>query len=315
MIVPYENYLKYLILKYKRVDELPSILKLQGFVPPDAKVFKDFYEEIYKFSRGLRQWVLCPGKVIKKPSIFMEWMKELGIPEIWSVYPTIKEKIGKSKDSVYIKPMTQALALLNFSEARERAEKLILNEATPKETLGVLKKIYNINILKESILLFEKYFWNVREVDPCHLEHYLKSLENLRGKKDFIKTAHGDQSYTKWKLGVEEDLDLDDMINSMIRDSYFKFKEAVDSGNLEESSKAAKAFADIVYKTKEIQVAQKGIDQNSLNSTVQEEQFRMILSGIMLNLGGTMPRSIEDVRKEIPIESLDSPKLLESPKE
>lgn len=299
MIVPYENYLKFLVIKHRNLEEIHPVLSLQGFCPPPAAKIKKLHRSIFKVSKkGLRSYLKSGKKVPDKRS-FMEWMKDLGIQEIWTTLPAFARTPIEKRTGNY---MAKANALLRFGKAREQLEVLSLARADDKDICQSLNEKYGINIPVKSVTLFRKYYWDIDNLAPDDLWTYIatvKANKKKRSSGDSLYDLAGEGSeYIKWRLGVEEELDTDKMIDNMVRDAYFKYKESIKHLDIETSSKAAKAFADIVQKAKEIKISQAQLDSQSPDMANKSAEISMLMQSVILSLSAKEPRGIDELMVE-----------------
>jgi|APSaa5957512622_1039677.scaffolds.fasta_scaffold00296_37 hypothetical protein len=84
---------------------------------------------------------------------------------------------------------------------------------------------FNLEYSYEDIDEFTQYFFNVHNWTRVQKQNYIKD----RSPKEYVPTfkvaLKGDKDYLIWKLGAQPDRTHESMINEMVTDSFYNFKD------------------------------------------------------------------------------------------
>lgn len=94
------------------------------------------------------------------------------------------------------------------------------------EDIELLANIkFNQEYGPDDIKLFLKYFFNTVDWSRKDKQQFVGEVTEPKLSHFYKIALKGDKEFLMWKLGVNPDKDFKEMLNEMIQDSYFNFKE------------------------------------------------------------------------------------------
>lgn len=235
MLYPYNNYLKYLLLVGKDVENIISHIKAIGYIPPNEEYI---------------------GWFLSTQMTYANEAKKVADPTDTKAFTAIADKVGVLSMYLFKKgelveeakaAMTGCTIILGDGHIRDIVEAMLLRGFKDKEIAASVAGNDIADLGEESIHLYKYYFWDTEGVDRLDWKTYLDKISDKREKYLKVLSIYGRPEYVKWKLGLKPKITYADVLEDMMNNLYFRFTEMVTSEDIGNVVKASK-MADIVCK-------------------------------------------------------------------
>ena len=175
-----------------------------------------------------------------------------------------------------------ARSMLQDGKLRKVVECLLLANASPDDIPEYAREICGVVLSRGQVDLFRHYFWN-------------RELLNTRQWVDYLSDHHDEEvywgcyangeEYAVWKLGGSLDVNGEDVLREILKESAMRFKETSSLPNSRDTALTAKLWAENVFKA-----------SDELNRT--GDAVSRVLDGlrdVAIRLGNRKISSIEDL--------------------
>lgn len=166
MRLPYENYIRFLITSGLDSKETNEHLEELGLNKVPVEYWDRQYEALHslKIPKKVKKFWRNPGRNI--PNGFFEYMNVAGLKEAWEY------NVGKNQ---FFKAAVDAAQDFDMSLI---IRGLLSVRASHEEVSSVLNGKFATVFRKESVHIFEKYFFNTKIMSRASWKLYLKDLTN-----------------------------------------------------------------------------------------------------------------------------------------
>ena len=185
-----------------------------------------------------------------------------------------------------------ALRILEDPKMRRAVQAMALAKITDEETELMLNARYDLNYGPEDIIFYLENFFNVKKWRLPQLRDLVEEETDESFSTMYLLALKGDKGYLLWKLGLSPNRSYQEMLQDMMNDSFYLFKE---------NSKSGKADHDLAYKWS--QVALK-VAEKLERSDKEESDAQQFFQSIEFNLQSPdAPKTIlkaEDLGDDLP---------------
>ena len=231
-MIPYIRYLHCLRLKYPN-DEDSIIKELVRFGLPHGKMVMDisydaFLAKLDKTFPGLSS---CLFMELEEDT-FKSYARELDVDRFFNETAFVANMFTIAGDPLI----------------KKHVECSLISRIGPEVMIADINEIYHIEVTLDDILLFERCFFDTREIyDTNSFTKYADMLaDDEKGLK--CKCRAQGPEYTRWAIGASVKLDTTKMTNDMIADAYFRYRAALSGAKSTEELGNAIRLGNLVSK-------------------------------------------------------------------
>ena len=242
MRYPYDRYIKSLLLKGYSVATIGDRLRAFKLTPPsEAEMDKIRDSILVKLPEESLEYAR-PGikyDFDKFLQLAGDSLKDLDIDELIDVM-----KGNKSQH------WNEALLIMTDLDARILVECMHIYGKEDKEILKDLKARYRARVSQEGLRLFYKYFWDIEGMSQLEIYNYIGSCTHRRHRSLLLSSYRQREKEVSWKLTGQNALTLEEILTTVMNESFEKFKNSV-SGEDSESINKTLQWANMAIKAAE----------------------------------------------------------------
>ena len=240
MRLPYEYWLKYLLLHPKVADDsIPGIVKLYGLAAPDEDYMRELVEVLDA----------------SKPKPYKLTNKKV---KAWVRRQRVYSLLYDSPDAV------AARSLFDNHRLVRTLQHLIIADTPRSKVPEYCEAIVGTRPTVSVVKLFEHYFWN-RELLTYHeWQEYLGKYYTYDGEhnKKVTNWYHQDgdvlfqchergPEYALWKLGYREEIPTEVLVRGVLHEAAMRFFETSGMRNDRNTAMTAKMWSETIFKAVE----------------------------------------------------------------
>ncbi len=255
--LPYENLVKILIINKESPVAIIDTLKSMDFTLPlnitdlCKKIHKDLVAENPEYFAGTI-------------SLEDNWLKTIGLYELYyghyGLTPDNKEDLNG---------FLGAKRIIEDPRMRRAIQAMALIKITQEDIELVLNAKYDFNFVPEEIEFFLNNYFNVNKWTLPQIKALVDIEPNKEFKEMYLLALKGDKSYLMWKLGLSPNKSYQEMLQDMMNDAYYLFKENSRPG---QDNEAAIKWSNIAIKVAE-KLDKSGKDEDEALTLFQSITF------------------------------------------
>ena len=138
-----------------------------------------------------------------------------------------------------------ARSALQDSKVRRALECLLLANTDIELIPEYILELCGQQMTRKSVDLFRHYFWN-REL--LNTGQWMSYLEGHHDEEIYWGCYANGEMFALWKLGAKVDIDGEDVLRDILRESAMRFKETSSQPNSRDTALTAKLWAENVFK-------------------------------------------------------------------
>ena len=229
MRYPYDRYMKALLLKGYSVTTISDRLRAFKLTPPTEA-------EMDKLRDSLL--VNLPEESLEyaRPGVKYDFEKFLQLAGDSLKSLDIDEMIDVMRGNK-IPHWNEALLIMTDMDARILVECMYVYGKEDKEILKAVKDRYRARVSLEGLQLFYKYFWDLEGMSQLEIYNYIGSCTHRRHRSLLVSSYRQREKETSWKLSGQNTLTLEDILTTVMNESFEKFKTSVAGEDTESMNK------------------------------------------------------------------------------
>ncbi len=246
--LPYERFVQALIIHKEPPAKIIDILKSMDFVIPANMIAlcKEIYTKLF----------------VEEPEHFQNsssepknnWLLDLGIHGLYHEF----FRTGTETKSAF----KGAQRILEDPRMRRAIQSMALIKITDEDIELLLNARYDFNFTPDEINFFLDNYFDVLDWTLPQIKTVVDIEPNREFKEMYLLALKGDKNYLFWKLGLNPNKSYQEMLQDMMNDAYYLFKENSRPGK---SSDLALKWSSIAIKVAEkLEKSQKD-DDDALN--------------------------------------------------
>jgi hypothetical protein len=219
MRVPYENWVKYLIVTGMSKRDIVKTLELSGAPVPDGKYLSDLQTRVNKGR---------PKPLKKGSKEANSWYRGHRILAICT-----DEKVAERMRSLHGTP-----------RVREALETLIAAGLEKEDVAKYLKEATGEKATPKECDLYRLYFWNLDNMTTGQLVSFFSVYPNGSTLEECWLTG---AEYALWTLGIRVPFDKDALLNTMVNEAAVRFIQTGRMRNSRDTAMTAKMWSEIIF--------------------------------------------------------------------
>jgi hypothetical protein len=237
--VPYETFLKYLILARNNYSSIVSYVKAYKFGDINGRYLRRLEKEIASLATDDEFSYIENTREVKAKSSKTVIDMDLIIPDEMS---RLKKELGfegSPFDNSSVKFILENIML------RRTVEVYLTTRMDLKEILELVNNRFRLELAIEDLEAYEYWAYDITEIAPDDLYKYFGSLDNDEQEYKYMAFMNK-EDFVKWKMGDECEIDPRQATMRMMVDALNSFKEVLSMSPPNHS--AAKTWSDIYFK-------------------------------------------------------------------
>jgi len=185
-----------------------------------------------------------------------------------------------------------AIRILEDPKMRRAVQSMALARVTDEDIELMLNARYDLNYGPDDIIFYLQHFFNVKNWRTPHLKDLVDAEVDESFKSMYMLALKGDKGYLLWKLGLSPNRSYQEMLQDMMNDAFYLFKE---------NSKSGKADHDLAYKWSQValKTAEK-LERSEKEETDSQQLFHSIEFNITAPNTPKAVISAEELGEDLP---------------
>lgn len=164
-----------------------------------------------------------------------------------------------------------ALKILEDTKMRRAIQSMAMAGITEEDIELMINARYDMSYSPDDINFYLKHFFDIEDWRVPQLKELIDSEPNPEFKPMYVLALKGDKGYLLWKLGLSPNRSYEEMMQEMMNDAFYMFKEASKQGKDHER---AFKWSQVALKVAEkLEKADK--EDTDANTLFQSFQFNM----------------------------------------
>lgn len=229
MKYPYIKYMQALLLKGHKTSTVSDRLRALKINPPDDFDIDSVREDLFSIFSDEEMLHLQPGPHYSFETFISECkdkVASIGIDELIPVLTGNRNPFWED-----------AILIMTDPDIRIIVMALSILGKPSSEILQKVEEQTNIHLPPESLVYFMKYFWNITNMTKLELYHFISTGLSLKHRDLLIDAFHKKEAGLKWRVSGESVLTLEDILKSVMNESFIKFKSCVASDDVDNVSR------------------------------------------------------------------------------
>lgn len=280
--LPYESFVKaFIIHRDAPVDILVQLKEMRFSIPSNiADLCKSIFLDLKKLNPQHFENTKDPSD---------EFLIEAGVYGFYTMF----YKLGYDHQmEEEVRGFEGAMRLAEDPKMRRAIQSMALANINDEDIELMLNARYDLNYKPEDILFFLKHFFNVKGWRVPELRELVETEQQEDFKAMYVIALQGDKDYLLWKLGLSPNRSYQEMLQDMMNDAFYLFKENAKPGK---NSDVAQKWSALALKVAEkLERAEK--DDQEATTLFQSIQFKL--------QAPSAPKSIvriEDIGDDVPV--------------
>lgn len=226
--LPYENLVACLIIHQETPANLVDYLREHEFSIPSniGTLCKNLNVKLHKQNR---EYFDNPNPA-EPPS---SWLADMGIYGLYhKMYGTPFEPEYRDQ----IAGFDGALRILEDPKMRRAVQAMALADIDDDDIELMLNARYDITYAPNDIKFFLEHYFNVDGLRTPERKELVDAESNPEFKNMYLIAMRGDKSYLLWKLGLAPTKTYSEMMQEMMNDAFYMFKEKSRTGRQSEEA-------------------------------------------------------------------------------
>lgn len=225
MRYPYENYIKALACKGHDELSISERLRTLKLIPPTeleiARISNSVLDTVPQDVRELIEH----GARYDLDEFITKASQQLMAAELDDIIPVLREK--------RIPQWEEALLIMTDPELRMYVMCLTICQTLEEDILEGIKKRFREDVSELGLFMFKKYFWDIADMSRLELYHFISSCSIQKHRQLLMNAFRHHEKELKWQLEGESLLTLEDILQNVMHESFYKFKNLVTSEEID----------------------------------------------------------------------------------
>lgn len=238
--VPYETFLKYLILARNPYSSIVSYVKAYKFGTINGRYLRRLEDAMVKNANEDELGFVTASRVVSKST------KKDSVINIELVIPDELSRLAEElemTESPFLRGSVKFI--LENIMLRRAVEVYLTTQMVAEEIIGLVNNRFRIELTVEDLECYEDWLYDINDIAPDDIYKYFSSLDNDEQEYKYMAFMNK-EDFVKWKMGDECEIDPKQATMRMMVDALNSFKEVISMSPPNHS--AAKTWSDIYFK-------------------------------------------------------------------